>query len=396
MCIKDMISGDQFTPLEWAKQACQALMRQFSADRLPPAGRWHYHQGVFLLGVQRCWRESGEEKYYQYVKDWVDSIILPDGTIKEYNATELDSLQAGILLFDLYDRTGDERYKTALDILVSHLRHWKRNGAGGFWHKDIYPNQMWLDGLFMAGPLAAQFGNRFKESRFFDLVAEQALLMWEKTWDERTGLLYHGWDESKKAVWADPVTGRAPEFWGRAIGWYPAAVLDILDYLPPDHASRRLLIERMNRLLIAVIKFQDASTGLWYQVVDKGDRPDNWLEISCSSLFVYAIAKAIRLGYLDENYLKYAWRGYRGVVDTLKFDGRGNVNIGDICIGTGIGDYAHYIARPRSENDLHGVGAFIIMCVEMSRMKERTTTQTPDGQPVFRNSSVNDPSDSSR
>jgi unsaturated rhamnogalacturonyl hydrolase len=377
MNIETKTNEDQISPLDRAKKACQAVMRQFAADRLPPAGRWHYHQGVFLLGVQRYWQESGEKQYFQYVKDWVDSIILPDGTIQKYNATELDGLQAGIVLFDLYDRTGDERYKKALYTLVAHLREWKRNSAGGFWHKEVYPNQMWLDGLFMVGPLAVRFGNRFKENGFFDMIVEQALLMWEKTFDERKGLLYHGWDESKKAIWADPVTGRAPEFWGRAIGWYPAAILDILDYLPPNYAARRALIERLNRLLISIAKYQDGATGLWYQVVDKGDRPDNWLEASCSALFVYAIAKAIRRGYLDSRYLQYAWKGYRGVMATLKFDDRGNMVIGGICIGTGIGDYAHYIARPRSENDLHGVGAFIIMCVEMSRAKAE------GDQPVF-------------
>jgi unsaturated rhamnogalacturonyl hydrolase len=370
MNTETMTSKNQHTSLDWAEKACRALMNKFTAAELPPVGRWHYHQGVFLLGVERCWKASKQEKYYQYVKDWVDSIILTDGTIKNYNSTELDDLQAGILLFDLFDRTGDERYKKALYTLVSHLHHWKRNAAGGFWHKEAYPNQMWLDGLFMAGPLAVQFGNRFNESGFFDMIVEQALLMWKNTRDEQTGLLYHGWDESKQAVWADPVTGRAPEFWGRAIGWYPAALLDILDYLPNTHGGRILLIDILNNLLIALTKYQDDKTGLWYQVVDKGDHPDNWLETSCSSLFVYSLAKAVRMGYLDNQYLQNAWKGYQGVVDTLKFDARGDVSIGDICIGTGIGDYTHYIARPRSENDLHGAGAFIIMCVEMSRAKE--------------------------
>ena len=358
----------QYTPLEWAKKACDALMAKFEPEQLPP-DRFHYHQGVFLSGMEKCWRESKEEKYYTYLKRWVDSLILPDGSIKKYNADELDDIQPGILLFNLYEQTGDERYKTALYTLVPLLKSWKTNEEGGFWHKGRYPNQMWLDGLYMAGPIATQFASTFNEPEYFDMMTFQAILMHQHTKDKKTGLLYHGWDQSKKAPWADPETGKAPEFWGRAIGWYPVAVLDMLDYLPKDHKDRNVLIEILKDLLVALPKFQDEKTGLWYQVVDKGHEPDNWLENSCSSLFVYAMAKAVRMGYLDEKYLQYAWKGYEGVIDTLTFDEKGHVVIGNICIGTGIGDYPHYIARPTSENDLHGAGAFILMCVEMSKCK---------------------------
>jgi Predicted unsaturated glucuronyl hydrolase involved in regulation of bacterial surface properties, and related proteins len=182
--------------------------------------------------------------------------------------------------------------------------------------------------------------------------------------------LYHGWDETKKAAWADPATGLAPEFWGRAIGWYPVALLEMFEYMPENHKDKAKLVEILQDLLVALPRFQDEATGLWYQVVDKGDRPDNWLENSCTALYVHAIAKAVRFGYLDPKYMEYAWKGYQGVIDTLTFDENGRVVIGNICIGTGIGDYAHYIARPTSENDLHGAGAFILMCAEMSLAKQ--------------------------
>ncbi|WP_426452489.1 glycoside hydrolase family 88/105 protein [Paenibacillus sp. S-38] len=354
------------TPIQWAEKACEALMTKFEPELLPP-DRFHYHQGVFLSGMEKCWRQTGNNKYYDYLKGWVDSQILPDGSIKKYKPDELDDIQPGVLLYNLLEQTGDERYKTALHTLVPLLKSWRTNPSGGFWHKGHYPNQMWLDGLYMAGPIAVQFGKTFGEPEYFDMMTFQALLMAKHTKDPVTGLLYHGWDETKAAAWADPVTGLAPEFWGRAIGWYPVALLEMFEYLPEDHKDKAALVQILQDLLVALTRYQDPSTGLWYQVIDKGDRPDNWLENSCTSLFVHAIAKAVRLGYLDAEYLQYAWKGYQGVIDTLKFDENGNVVIGQICIGTGIGDYAHYIARPTSENDLHGAGAFTLMCVEMSQ-----------------------------
>ncbi|WP_175639434.1 glycoside hydrolase family 88/105 protein [Metabacillus schmidteae] len=363
-------SKETLTPLEWAEKACETLMAKFEPELLPPE-RFHYHQGVFLSGMEKCWRQTNKSKYYEYMKKWVDSHILADGTVLKFNSNELDDIQPGVLLFTLYEQTGDERYKKALFNLVPLLKSWKTNPSGGFWHKEHYPNQMWLDGLYMAGPIAVQFGKTFDQSDYFDMMTYQAILMEKHTKDPDTGLLYHGWDETKAANWADPITGMAPEFWGRAIGWYPVALLEMFDYLPEDHKDKPKLISILQDLLIALTKYQDPATGLWYQVVDKGHLSDNWLENSCTSLYVQAIAKAVRLGYLDSKYMEYAQKGYQGVIDTLNYDNNGNVLIGNICIGTGIGDYAHYIARPTSENDLHGAGAFILMCVEMSKAQNK-------------------------
>ena len=361
-------SNKTLTPIQWAEKACETLMAKFEPELLPPE-RFHYHQGVFLSGMEKCWRQTNKSKYYDYIKRWVDSHILADGSIMNFNPDELDDIQPGVLLFTLYEQTGDERYKKALFNLVPLLKSWKTNPSGGFWHKEHYPKQMWLDGLYMAGPIAVQFGKTFNQSDYFDMMTYQAILMEKHTKDPDTGLLYHGWDETKEANWADPITGLAPEFWGRAIGWYPVALLEMFDHLPEDHKDKQMLTSILQDLLVALTKYQDSDTGLWYQVIDKGNLSDNWLENSCTSLFVQAIAKAVRMGYLDAKYMKYAWKGYNGVIDTLKYDEKGNLLIGNICIGTGIGDYAHYIARPTSENDLHGAGAFILMCVEMNQAK---------------------------
>lgn len=358
----------RYTPLQYAEKACDTLMNKFEAENLPPVGRFHYHQGVFLSGMEKTYMENKNEKYYEYIKRWVDSIILPDGTITKYDKGQFDDMQPGILLYGLYKRTGDERYVKALHEIVPLIKSWPVNNEGGFWHKDRYPNQMWLDTLYMAGPLAVEYAATFNEPSYFDIMTFQAILMEKHTKDSKTGLLYHGWDASKQTPWSDPETGRAPEIWGRALGWYPVAALDMLEFIPEDHKDRQKLIDMVVDILKSLPKFQDEKTGLWYQVVDKIDRPENWVETSCSSLFSYAIAKAVRMGFLDKEYLKYAQKGYQGVIDRIKYDDKGDIIIDNICVGTGIGDYQHYINRPTSENDLHGAGAFILMCVEMSKI----------------------------
>jgi unsaturated rhamnogalacturonyl hydrolase len=362
----DMTTVREKTPLYYGELACDTLMTKYRPEELPPKGRFHYHQGVFLSGMEQCYLQNKDEKYFNYIKDWVDSIIDENGTVTEYDATQLDDLQPCILLFNLYEKTKDERYKTALHTLIPLVKSWKTNSLGGFWHKEIYPNQMWLDGLYMGGPFSVQFGKTFQNPEYFDLITHQALLMYKHTRDFKTGLLYHGWDETREAIWAHPATGQAPEFWGRAIGWYPVALLDIFDYLPEEHSKKAELVLILQDLLKSLLPFQDDATGLWYQVVDKVNESDNWLETSCTCLFVCALAKAVRMGYLHKIYLKYAWKGFDGVINRLKYDENGGILIDGVCIGTGIGDYTHYINRPTSVNDLHGAGAFILMCAEMN------------------------------
>lgn len=353
------------TPLEYAKAACDTMMRKFEAAKLPPEGQFHYHQGVFLSGMYQTYQLCKEETYIQYIKDWVDSIIDEEGKIHTYNPGQLDDIQPGVLLYPLYERTGEERYKKALDELVQVVRQFKRNAVGGFFHKDWHPNQMWLDGLYMGGPICAEYGARFGQPEFIELCIEQALLMRKMTEDKKTGLWYHAWDCSKEAKWADKETGLSPEFWGRSMGWVPVAVLNELDFIPPTHPKREELCALVRDLLTALCKYQSAD-GRWYQVVNKGDCAGNWLENSCSSLYVAAICKAVRKGILGEETLENARRGYEGVIRSLTWDGD-DIRIGNVCVGTGVGDYTHYINRPVSVNDLHGVGAFLLMCTELAQ-----------------------------
>ena len=215
----------------------------------------------------------------------------------------------------------------------------------------------------MAGPICAEYGARFNRPEFFDIVAEQALLMKEKTQDEKTGLLYHAYDSSRKESWSDPVTGCSSEFWGRSIGWVPVALLNDLDFIPENHPKRKELEDFVASLLKTLCHYQ-SKEGRWYQVVNKGDCAGNWLENSCSCLYSAAIAKAVRKGLLSKEYLAYAKKGYEAVINSLKWEGE-NLLVGDVCIGTGVGTYEYYCERPTSANDLHGIGAFLIMCTEM-------------------------------
>lgn len=349
-------------PIDYAKAACDTMMRKYPAEKLPPEGEFHYHQGVFLSGLYQNYEICKDEKYYQYMKRWVDSIIDENGNIHTFDPDMLDDIQPGILLFPLWERTKDLRYRKALDTLLNVIWNFPKNEAGGFWHKVCHPAQMWLDGLYMAGPIAAEYGKCFEKSEYIDLSVEQALLMQEKTRDEKTGLWYHAWDESGAEVWADKETGRSPEFWGRSIGWVPVAVLDELDFISPEHPKRLVMEKLVKDLLEAICAFQ-SEEGRWYQVVDKGGQEGNWLENSCSCLFVAAICKAVRKGILAADYLKNAQKGYQAVIDSLEYNGE-ELLLGDVCIGTNVGDYRHYCERPVSVNDLHGIGAFLIMCAQ--------------------------------
>lgn len=356
--------------LFYGQALCDTILKKFPAPQLPPVHCFHYNQGVCLSGMQKIYYLCKEEKYAEYIKDWVDSTIDENGKIDYFDITQIDYLNPGILLFRLNEITEDGRYKKALDYLLSVLEGWKVNEEGGFWHKECYPNQMWLDGLYMAGPLAMEYGAKFNEPKWFDVVTKQALLMKKHLLDEKTGLYYHAWDCSKEVAWCDKVTGRSPEFWGRAIGWYIIASIDILDYLPRWHKNYKEMVETVYHLLCALVDFQDKESGMWYQVVDKGDREENWLESSCSSLFTAALYKAMRKGYIDKSFLEFAEKGFKGTLSVVKFDEDGNELVGEICIGTSVSDYQTYIERPRSVNDLHGMGAFLLMCAEKQMYDE--------------------------
>lgn len=346
------------TPLALAEKACKAIMNTYTPDQLPPANSFHYHQGVFLYGMLRVWEATGDQQYFDYMKGYIDSLIDEEGNLY-FARDELDSVQAGILLFPLYEQTKDRRYLVAAKKLRHLLYSINQTTEGGFWHKDKYPYQMWLDGLFMAGPFMLMYNNHFVEEELVLNVVRQEKLMRTHMKDEKTGLLFHAWDEKKAQPWADPETGCSPEFWGRSVGWYGTALVDILELINSARGQEDI-VQSLKDLVPAITKFQDEKTGLWYQIVDKGDRSDNWLESSCSSLFIYFIAKAIKLGLVDDSYRSVVNKAYDGLIEHMVDVKEDAANLKGICIGTSAGIYDYYVDRPTSENDLHGMGAFIL------------------------------------
>ncbi|WP_375138408.1 MULTISPECIES: glycoside hydrolase family 105 protein [unclassified Bacillus (in: firmicutes)] len=342
-----------------AEKACQAIMNTYQPEELPPANSFHYHQGVFLYGMLRVWEATGKDEYFDYMKAYIDSLIDEEGNLY-FARDELDSVQAGILLFPLYKKTKHRKYMIAARKLRQLLETINRTEEGGFWHKDKYPYQMWLDGLFMAGPFMLLYSKNFQEDDLIQTVLRQEKLMRKNMTDNETGLLYHAWDEKIVQPWANSETGCSPEFWGRSIGWYGTAVIDLLELLGDKKRGQEELIPSLQKLIRSIAAYQDEKSGLWYQIVDKGDRQDNWLESSCSSLFLYFIAKAIKHGYVNDSYHAIVHKGYNGLLKLMVKEEESTLTLSGICIGTSAGLYDYYVGRPTSENDLHGMGAFIL------------------------------------
>ena len=371
-------------PVEYGIDACSSIMNNFAPEKLPPEGVLFYHQGVALSGMQQIYLLTGEKKFFNYIKNYVDSVIGPNGELYGFNheittedmpklarnaLTMLDNKQPTILLYNLYDETGDEKYLNAIKTVAQSMYFWPVNSKGGYWHMMTQPYQMWMDGAYMAGPLSVMYADRFGDTVLRERAIKQIFIMNEHMKDPKTGLYYHGWDESKAEQWADKQTGLSSYFWGRAVGWYAVAILDILDYIPEDHPAVSRLKDIEVDLLKSIVNFQDKKTGMWFNVLDKIDDPKNWVESSCTNLFIYSYAKAIRKDVIGKEYEEVLMKAYKGIEDKLYYDEDGFIVIDNVCCGTCIdsGTYEHYICRAQLKNDLHGMGAFLLMCAEMQR-----------------------------
>ncbi|MFC2138259.1 glycoside hydrolase family 105 protein [Bacteroidota bacterium] len=357
----------------WSVKYAESLMNQYHKvwqmeESTKP--KWSYTYGLMSLAYLKLWKNTGDQKYYDYAKVYADDLIDENGIIKGYKMSNynIDKINSGKMLFIFYKETDDNRYKITMDTLRKQLENHPRTNSNGFWHKKRYPWQMWLDGIYMGSPFYAQYGKEFNQPENFDDVAHQILLIEEKTRDDETGLLYHAWDESKEQRWSDPETGRASQFWGRAMGWYSMGIVDVLDFIPEDHPKRNEIIAVMQRLAEAIVKVQDKETGLWYQVLDQGNREGNYLEGSVSSMFSYSLLKAIKNGYIDEKYMDNAKKVYEGIINNLiKTDENNNILLTQVCAVAGLGgdpyrdgSYEYYINERRRDNDPKAAGPFIM------------------------------------
>jgi unsaturated rhamnogalacturonyl hydrolase len=340
--------------------------------------KWEYDTGLVLKGIEQVALKTRNPAAAAYVKRTIDGLIDKSGTIKGYRGDEynIDQINMGRLLFRLWAEAqgrDQERYRKAIETLRSQMRTHPRTADGAFWHKQIYPRQMWLDGVYMASPFLAEYAATFHEPKLFDDVVKQIVLAEAHTRDGKTGLLYHGWDEQKQERWADPKTGRSAQFWGRAMGWYAMAVVDVLEWLPQAHPQRKAVLAVLQRLASAIARVQDRATGVWWQVLDQPERPGNYREASASSMFVYALSKAVRSGWLDKAvYGEVASRGYQGILqEFVELDGSGHLDLKNVCKVAGLGgnpyrdgSYAYYTSTEVVKNDPKGVGAFLLAAVE--------------------------------
>ena len=337
----------------------------------PAKNGWEYNTGIVLFGMSKMYESTHDQRYLHYIRRWVDGYVNEQGVLgwDQTRTHNLDYIQPGMLILFLYEQTGEQKYKTAAKTVRDAFEKIPKNAAGGFWHKGIYPNEMWIDGIYMGEPFLVRYGKLFNDAEFGNNMAVfQATLAAEHCLDKDTGLLYHAWDQDRNAAWADPKTGRSPVIWGRGMGWYVMALVDILEMLPAAHPGYPRLHDLLKRNIAGLARVQDPKSGLWFQVLDKPSTPGNWLEHSSSGMFVYAIRKAIRLRLVEPSYLSVAEKAWKGLQATFEQDANGRPVFTGAVQGMSVQtSVAGYLAIPRLKNSTHGLMAIQIAASEMER-----------------------------
>jgi unsaturated rhamnogalacturonyl hydrolase len=363
--------------IKWSVRMANTVLSRsdsliYYVDRNP---KWAYDVAFLGMAVDRLGKTNS--RYSKYMEDWVNHFVKPDGSVTDYKLTEynLDRIFPGRNVMTVYKRHPDQKYKIALDNFIEQLKTHPKTQSGGYWHKKIYPSQMWLDGIFMASTYMAQYAKEFNKPQWFDSACLQVKMIYEKTLDPSTGLLMHAWDESRSQKWCDPVTGKSHYPWSRATGWYILAIEDILEYLPEDHSDRPALIDILQKTCEALLKVRDPESGLWYQVLDQGGREGNYLEGSGSAMYTYAFARGAHKGYLDKKYLDIAEKSFDGIIkELITVNQKGDLTMHNICGGCGLGgnpyrdgSYEYYVNEKHIDNDTKGVAPFILAAIELDR-----------------------------
>jgi len=370
--------------LKWSERMLLSEMHRFPESWMldfSKSPKWTYPSAIVLDGAEKVYAKTGKKEYYDYISDFGEKLIAEDGTILTYEMEKynIDMLNSGNVLLYLYEKEKKQKYLKALQTLRSQIDGQPRTSEGGFWHKKIYPSQMWLDGLYMGQPFYAHYTKDFvkgaEAKKAYDDVVLQFDIIQKHLVDPKTGLLYHAWDESREQKWADQKTGVSPNFWGRAMGWYGMAMVDVLDFLPKDHPGRARILTYLKSYTDAVIKVQDKNNGLWYQVLDKAGEKGNYTEATASAMFVYTIIKSVNNGYLPKSYKAAAKKGYDGIIKNLiTVDENGVVNLNKCCAVAGLGgkpyrdgSYEYYVNEEIRSNDGKGTGPFILASLEFEK-----------------------------
>lgn len=341
-----------------------------------------YIQATAMKGFRQLWLVTGNDDYYQYIRSGTDNNLSYYNNIDNSRTHDIDPLNGGSLLLFMYSETGDSKYRTAANSTLDYLLSFPRSADGGFFHKD-WP-RMQVDDLYMGAPFLAEYGQIFNEQEEYEEAVRQAVLMETHTRDPETGLYYHAWFES---AWVDNwgerfEPGCTDYFWGRGVGWVAMALVDILDFLPAGYSGRDTVIAIFQRLAQAISNVQDQSSGVWWQVLDQGGRSGNFLESSCSCMFVYALAKGVRLGYIDASYQNIAEDGYDGILNNfIRENSYGTISITNVCPGQAPGNsYQDYVRNPNTNG--HAIGPFIMASTEMESPEVTPTpTATPETTP---------------
>lgn len=362
----------------WSKGMAASVMSWWNDSLAQKPKKWSYDMGVVLKGMEALWKATGDPAYYKYIQKSIDAWVNEDGTIRGYEADEynIDHVNNGKNVLLLYQVTEKAKYKKAAELMREQLAHHPRTKEGSFWHKQIYPWQVWLDGLYMGQPFYAQYAMLFDQDTVFNDITRQFAAIERHARDPKTGLLYHGWDESKEQQWANKQTGNSPHFWGRALGWYGMAMVDVLDFFPANHPGRDTIIGILNRFAKAVTKVQDPKSGVWYDIVDMPTTPKNYLEASASAMLVYTMAKGVRKGYLPATYWANAQKGYAGILkEFVDKNADGEVQLKGTVSVSGLGgkpyrdgSFEYYMREKVIVNDWKGIGAFLLAGAEMENM----------------------------
>jgi rhamnogalacturonyl hydrolase YesR len=353
----------------------------FSSERSSRRGgpNWTYTTGLLMQAIDDVGAVVGDAALQDYASDVIASFVDEHGVIRTYEVEEhnIDMINSGLMLFRLLDRRGEARFKAAADLLASQLESHPRTSEGAFWHKQIYPHQLWLDGLYMGMPFLAALGERRGDEAAFAEAVHEFEVARSRLRDPATGLYFHAWDEARAQEWADPQTGLSSQIWGRGLGWYAMALVDTLDYLPADRTDLRApLLEIIRELAPALVKHQ-TDDGVWYQIVDRPEAVGNYREASASAMFVYFLAKAINKGYLPDSYHAAALRGYEGMLDEfVTVDADGEVHLRNTCEVAGLGygrdgSYRYYMSEPIVTDDPKGTGPLMMAGLQIAELLRR-------------------------
>ncbi len=341
---------------------------------------WDYIDGCMIMAFLEMYKVTKNKKYLDFSDEYIGYRVNEDGSINGYKKEDLnlDNINEGKNLFTLYDLTGKEKYKKATSTIYAQIGEMPRTSEGNFWHKQIYPNQIWLDGLYMCLPYYMEYEIRFNDKKNYKDIMNMFFNVEEKLKDEKTGLYYHCYDSSKEMFWCDKVTGLSQNFWLRSLGWFAMAMLDTLALIDESYEGYNRLLKMYKNFMDSMLKFQDKS-GMWYQLPAFPGREKNYLETSGSSIMAYSLLKGTRLGYLPKEYAEYGKKAFKGICDTYLTEADGKMSLGGICLVAGLGpdnnrrrdgSYEYYMSEPIVKDDAKGTAPFLFAYAEMLRLEQ--------------------------